>query len=150
MFDQFFGIDDEEDEETPEIHTGTITGVSGIMSGLQTVSFNDRMPVYVENYGVRQLYSASEHMGLKDPVGLRIEFSMDDTSMGMIMQAFQIIGTETHIACYNCQKVIPREDKSEYATCEECGHTYCYPCESEACPFCALKEKIKSGNSSDP
>lgn len=136
----------ENEEELPEIHTGTIIGVSSQFSGLQSVSFGDHVPVYIENYGVRQLYSAAEHMGQENPVGMRIEFAMDDT-MGFTMQSFQIIGNETHVACYGCQKVMEiyrvadeeeHIDNKFYSMCQECGHIYCSDCKDKACPYCEL------------
>lgn len=130
------------EKELPEIHTGTIIGVSTMMSGIQTLTFNDHTPVSIENYGVRQLFTASEHLGLPNPIGMRIEFSMDE-SLGILMNTFQIIGSKTYIACYQCQKVIPRKNKSEYATCEECGHVYCHPCEEENCPFCEITKPVE-------
>ncbi len=140
----FFEDDDLDEDYLPELHVGTITGVSFMMSGLQTVSFSDHAPVYIENVGVRQLYTACEHLGQKEPIGMQIEFAMDEHLMGLVMESFQILGNETHIACYKCQQIIDREKKSEYATCEKCEHTYCYSCKDEACPYCELKERIEN------
>lgn len=131
------------EEDTPEIHIGTIVSVSGMMSGLQTVTFTERLPIYVENYGVRQLYRACEHLGQKTPVGMQIEFSMDDM-MGTIMETFNVIGNETHIACYGCQKVIPRENKSEYIPCKVCERVYCLDCEKEPCRYCKVMNPTPS------
>jgi len=150
MFESFhiFDEEEEEDNERPDIHTGTIVSVGGLMSGLQVVTFTDHLPVHVENYGHRRLIDAAEHLGLKTPVGMRIEFNMD--ALGLIMNSFQILGGEDKVACYNCQTIMEiyrvadeeeHIDNKFYSMCQECGHIYCPDCEDEPCKYCEFMKE---------